>query len=312
MLGSLKRFAIVFILTFCISALLFGVAAMILVPNVVGMLDFISGSAANDDSQLVSGFVEAPDEVEVSVTGFSALFVGTDYQPDVTPGAKVSTDSMIFVTVSEPKKSFVYVSLPSNMEVSVGDKLMTLGQVYDEKGIEYLCEKVTGLTGLSVNYHAVVSLGSMEDIVDKLGGVEFSVPVNMEYQDPTQGLIIDIDKGRQVLNGADAVKMLRYRSDSFDDKMARNLSFFQTLVDSYAAADQKANASELYVKLAPYITTNFGQNELVKYLDLIWSYDEYSEVILDYPGEYQTSKDVTVFVPDTVKALEMLSEYKNS
>lgn len=312
MLGSLKRFAIVFILTFCISALLFGIAALIIVPNISGMLDFVSGGTAKDESQLVNGFIEAPDSVDISVSGFAALFVGTDYQPEVTPGADVTADSMIFVTVSEPKKSFVYVSLPSNMEVTVGDKLMTLGQVYDEKGIEYLCEKVTGLTGINVNYHAVVSLGSMEDIVDKLGGVEFSVPVNMEYQDPTQELIIDIDKGRQVLNGSDAVKMLRYRSDSFDDRMSRNLSFFQTLVGTYASADQKANASELYVKLAPYITTNFGQNELVKYLDLIWSYDEYAEVTLDYPGEYETNGDITIFVPDSVKALEMLSEYKNS
>jgi len=184
--------------------------------------------------------------------------------------------------------------------------------VYESKGISYLAEKVSGLTGISVNYHAVVSMGNLEKIIEKLGGVEYNVPIKMEYQDPKQQLVIDIEKGRQQLSGSDAVKMLRYCSDSYNDRIKRNLTFLQTIAAENAAPEKKASATELYVMLAPYVTTNFTQNDLVKYIDLIWSYSDYDEVTLTYPGTYETNKDVTLFIPDTDRAVEMLSEYKNS
>lgn len=313
MLASLRRGALAFLITFCISALLFSLAAVFVLPNVLGMLDFIGGEPVGDNSELVNGFEDAPDPTgPAAASGFSAIIVGTDHQPEVTPGAKVSTDTIIFVTVSESTKSFVYMPLPSNMQVYVDSKPTTLGEVYNAKGITYLAEKVSGLTGISVNYHAVVSMGNLEQIIEKLGGIEYSVPVNMDYTDPIQGLVIDLDKGRQTLNGENAVKMLRYRSDSFSDRIKRNLYFLQELVGTYAVPDQKANATELYVMLAPYITTNFTQNDLVKYIDLIWSYSDYAEVSLEYPGTYETKGETTTFMPDTAKAAQMLAEYKNS
>ncbi len=313
MLASLRRGALAFLITFCISALLFSLAAVFVLPNVLGMLDFVSGGSADDDSQLVNGLVETPDSNgPVATSGFTAILVGTDHQPEVTPGAGVDTDTIIFVTVSESKKSFVYMSLPSNMQVYVDSKATTLGEVYQAKGVGYLAEKITGLTGISVNYHAVVSMGNLAQIIEKLGGIEYSVPVKMDYEDPTQGLVISLEKGRQTLTGEDAVKMLRYRSDSFTDRIKRNLYFLQEIVGTYASPDQKANATELYVMLAPYVTTNFTQNDLVKYLDLIWSYSDYAEVTLDYPGTYETDGDETIFIPNTDKAVEMLAEYKNS
>ena len=313
MLASLRRGALAFLITFCISALLFSLAAVFVHPNVLGMLDFVEGGSAGDNSQLVNGFNENPNSSDTAVTsGFSAILVGTDHQPEVTPGASVQADTIIFVTVSETGKSFVYMPLPANMEVYVDGKSTTLGKVYESKGISYLAEKVTGLTGISVNYHAVVSMSNLEQIIDKLGGVEFSVPVKMEYEDPTQELVISLEKGRQTLTGTDAVKMLRYCSDSYSDRIKRNLNFLQTIAAEQAAPENKSSATELYVKLAPYITTNFTQNDLVKYMDLIWSYADFEEISLDYPGTYETDGDKTVFIPDTDKAIEILAEYKNS
>lgn len=313
MLASLRRGALAFLITFCISALLFSLAAMFVLPNVLGMLDFVGGESVGDNSQLEVGFNENPNQSETEVTsGFSAILVGTDHQPAVTPGAKVEADTIIFVTVSEAKKSFVYMPLPSDMEVSVDGRTTTLGKVYESKGISYLAEKITGLTGISVNYHAVVSMSNLEQIIDKLGGVEYSVPVKMQYEDPTQYLVISLEKGRQKLTGSDAVKMLRYCSDSYTDRLKRNLHFLQQLAADCASPEKKSSATDLYVMLAPYITTNFTQNDLVKYMDLIWSYSDYEEIALDYPGTYETDKDVTVFIPDTEKALEILAEYKNS
>ena len=56
----------------------------------------------------------------------------------------------------------------------------------------------------------------------------------------------------------------------------------------------------------------FGQTDLVKYMDIIWSYQDYSEVELDYPGKYTTNDEgYTIFRPKTEAAFSMLADYKN-
>ena len=43
-----------------------------------------------------------------------------------------------------------------------------------------------------------------------IGGVDFEVPVNMNYDDPTQDLHIHISKGMQHLDGEGVMKVLRF------------------------------------------------------------------------------------------------------
>jgi anionic cell wall polymer biosynthesis LytR-Cps2A-Psr (LCP) family protein len=45
-----------------------------------------------------------------------------------------------------------------------------------------------------------------------MNGVEFDVPQNMKYSDPTQDLYINLKKGTQKLNGKEAIQLVRYRS----------------------------------------------------------------------------------------------------
>ena len=198
------------------------------------------------------------------------------------------------------------------MEVIVDNEKMFLGDVYGKKGVEYLCQRVTGLTGISVNYYATVALEDMEQLINELGGVEFSVPVNMNYTDHKGKLNIDITRGYQRLSGKDAVNMLRYRGDSFRERGTRNVNFIQTLVRELTAADTKQNAADTYLKLSKFVTTNFGQSDFVKYMDLIWSYSEFTEISLEYPGKYTTNDDgYTIYRPNTDAAYAMLAEYKN-
>ena len=45
-----------------------------------------------------------------------------------------------------------------------------------------------------------------------MGGVTFDVPVDMHYSDPTQNLSIDLQAGKQHLNGEQAMQVARFRS----------------------------------------------------------------------------------------------------
>ena len=79
-------------------------------------------------------------------------------------------------------------------------------------GIEQFEKDVASLTGFYVNRYVLIDIEGVENIIDAIGGVDFDIPVKMNYEDPTQDLYIHFKKGYQHLNGEDAVKVARFRN----------------------------------------------------------------------------------------------------
>ena len=64
----------------------------------------------------------------------------------------------------------------------------------------------------NINFCAVMDLNGFRNIVDAIGGVEMNVPRRMYYNDPEQGLYINLQPGYQTLNGAQAEQFVRFRA----------------------------------------------------------------------------------------------------
>ena len=60
-------------------------------------------------------------------------------------------------------------------------------------------DAVNEITGLDIQYYVLVRTEALIKLVDAIGGVEFNVPIDMKYDDPTQDLHIDLKAGEQVL-----------------------------------------------------------------------------------------------------------------
>ena len=71
----------------------------------------------------------------------------------------------------------------------------------------------TGL-GIPIDYTVQVNLNGFVQLVDAIGGVEFDVPINMDYDDPYQDLSIHLTKGLQKLNGENALNVVRFRHNN--------------------------------------------------------------------------------------------------
>ena len=72
-------------------------------------------------------------------------------------------------------------------------------------------EAVNEITGLDIQYYVVVKTEALIEVVNAIGGVEFDVPIDMKYDDPTQDLHIDLQAGLQKLDGNKAEQLLRWR-----------------------------------------------------------------------------------------------------
>ena len=90
------------------------------------------------------------------------------------------------------------------------DKINALYQ----KSPENTLEAVRKLTGVDVRNYVVINNNALEKVIDAVGGIYFDVPIDMWYDDPTQDLHIYINKGYQLLNGENAVKVLRFRHNN--------------------------------------------------------------------------------------------------
>lgn len=115
--------------------------------------------------------------------------------------------------LSIPRDTFVGESKSNAIP---GDKINAIYNSYSssEEGIEKLVEKVSGLTGIDVKYYVMVDTQALKALVDKIGGVTFNVPIDMNYDDNRQNLHIHLKAGEQKLDGDKAEQVVRFRHNN--------------------------------------------------------------------------------------------------
>ena len=99
-------------------------------------------------------------------------------------------------------------------------------------GPQMLVNAVESLTGVPVDGYALLSLHAVRSLTDAAGGVTLDVPKRMKYDDNAGRLHIDLQPGRQHLNGQQAEGFLRFRHDGLGDigRVARQQTYLTALV----------------------------------------------------------------------------------
>ena len=71
--------------------------------------------------------------------------------------------------------------------------------------------------GTEIDDYFLISVSAFRTIVDAIGGVWFDVPYDMDYEDPYQDLYIHLKAGYQLLDGAHAEQLIRFRESTTAD-----------------------------------------------------------------------------------------------
>ena len=103
------------------------------------------------------------------------------------------------------------VSLPRDSLMSNGHKL---NYAYNNGGTDKLRSEIEDLLGVPVDFYVSVNLKGFVALIDQIGGVEFDVPCDMDYDDPYQDLHIHFKAGLQKLNGQQAMEVVRFRHNN--------------------------------------------------------------------------------------------------
>ena len=124
------------------------------------------------------------------------------------------SDTNILLAVDAEEGRIHGVSIPRDTKAIIGGKERKINYAYAAGGTELLAETISHQLGIPVDFTVEVNLKSFIALVDAIGGVDFYVPVDMDYDDPLQNLSIHYQKGMQHLSGQQAMEVVRFRHNT--------------------------------------------------------------------------------------------------
>ena len=124
------------------------------------------------------------------------------------------SDTNILLAVDAATGYAYGVSIPRDSKAFFNGKNHKINAAYNTGGMELLAEVVSHQLGIPVDYTVLVDLRGFEALVNAIGGVEFYIPIDMDYDDPYQDLSIHFTKGTRLLYGEDALKVVRFRHNN--------------------------------------------------------------------------------------------------
>ena len=118
---------------------------------------------------------------------YTFLVVGLDkvgYNTDTMMIGRMDTKTHEINVVSIPRDTMVNVS----WSVKKVNTLYAAGINNGGNGIDRLMDGLKDILGFQIDCYAVVDLNAFVQLVDAIGGVDYNVPVDMNYDDPSQDL----------------------------------------------------------------------------------------------------------------------------
>lgn len=346
MLSSVKSFVI----AFAAAILIFGLIGYFIAPQIRSLADnFLTpqGDTVSEPEQF--DIPEVPDPKQGIVqtpaafpqdTSFTLLLVGSDYQPGVFSDYRISvensTDMEVLASHQRHYKADVvmvvrynaetgivmFSAIPVNLTVTAGGISMKLGEVLEKKNITYFTEMVAGIIGMPINYYICCRISLFDEIITRLGGIKYNVPVDMYYVDEEERIVtpgasrdpiplvidgeqiydengdpvmipagkpftINLKKGIQILNGEKATWVLRYASyaNGFTGRRDTQTGFFRDFFDQFANELNHSKLSGIIslINTSDAGSTNMTASDFEELASTFMHYSEYEKTNVNFP-----------------------------
>ncbi len=274
-----------FNLTVIVSVMLFLLGA--------GVLYYVNANFADTEVAALSpdtSFRSIFQPLVQSKRPFNVLLLGGD---------KVSknSDTMMLANFDPETMKINIMSIPRDTMVKIKNREHKINYAYPSGGVELAAETVSELLDVNIKYYIFVDTAAFREIIDLLEGVDYYVPANMDYDDPTQNLHIHLKKGQQTLNGAEAEQFVRFRKPNRWNSEIRKYYDGSDIKRTDAQRDfmKELMLQKLNIQYLPKLTsvintifdnveTNFTLNEVVRLTGFISKFNINNVDFLQMPG----------------------------
>ena len=233
------------------------------------------------------------------------------------------TDTIMVVKYSAKNQSASMLSIPRDTFTGDDEKRARASDKINSKyingGAQDTLKEVNELTGLNIRYYLIVDTKALRDLVDAIGGVEFDVPIDMDYDDVTQALHIHVKKGLQLLNGEQAEGVVRFRHNnnytsypvSYGDndlgRMRTQREFLKILLKQLMKPANITKINNLLKIAQEEVETNINWNTAKGYVPSLFGFNTNNLVTNALPGEAKYANGVAVFIANPIKTKELIN-----
>ncbi len=202
------------------------------------------------------------DENTASLKKFNVLLLGSDARP----GEKVGNTDTIMVAQVGPERIAI-LSIPRDTKVEIpGKGTQKINSAARFGGPELTAAVVSDLIGVDVDKYVLVRWEGFIKIVDILGGVTVDVPRDMNHDSGDgEEYIIDLKKGKQRLNGRQALAFARFRNEALGDidRSGQQLALMKSLIEQAKKPSTLLKLPWLVPQLYKNVETNLDLQELL-------------------------------------------------
>ncbi|NLL05048.1 MAG: LCP family protein [Clostridiaceae bacterium] len=239
----------------------------------------------------------------------------------VLGGDKVNknTDTMMVVNFNPTTAKISILSIPRDTKVLINRKNAKINAAYPVGGGEQAIESVSDLLGIDIKYYVYVDTSTFRKVIDKLDGVDYYVPEDMNYDDPIQNLHIHLKKGQQILDGNKAEQYMRYRQGN-SGKVTKNYdgsdlkridaqqNFIKELIRQKVNIIYITKMNDILNLIFSNIDTNISMDEVLKLSKNITKVNANEINMFKLPGE-SINGSPWYYIMDRTQTKEIVDQY---
>lgn len=186
-------------------------------------------------------------------------------------------------------------------------------------GVDKTLLAINRVTGMEIPYYLVVDTDALVKLVDAMGGVEFDVPIDMDYDDESQDLYIHLKAGKQKLNGDQAEQVLRFRHNNNGTtypqeygeqdlgRMRTQREFLQTAFKQFFTLSNLFSINKFIDIAESSIETNLDFKTLKDYVPYAVDFNTEDLVTDMLPGTPELCNKVWVYIVNKKQATEVVT-----
>lgn len=233
------------------------------------------------------------------------------------------TDTIILAGYNPNSQKAFMLSIPRDTYIgenkNKANSYNKINSLY-QKNPDSILKAIKDVTGIEVNEYIVIKNKILRELVDSIGGVNFNVPIKMDYDDVTQNLHIHLKSGEQVLNGINAEALVRFRhnnngtsypveyGDNDFGRMRTQREFLKQLANQIININNITEITDIASAIFNNVKTTMSLKTILSYIPYGICFNTENLKMLQLPGDSVQINNIWFFEEDKIETKKMMQE----
>ena len=213
------------------------------------------------------------------------------------------SDTLMVATVDPRQNRVALLSVPRDTRVKIqGHGWDKINAAYAYGGEKLSQRTLEDFLGVNMDHYVIINTHAFQKIIDAIGGVDIDVEKRMYYADPWDddgGLVIDLQPGRQHMDGKTAVTYVRYRDEEGDiGRIKRQQKFMKACMDKVTSPSIIPKLPIIIKECLSAVKTDLSFRQMLELAGTLRDAQKNGLKTDMVPGKPMYIKGISYWIPD--------------